>query len=260
MGSDSLLNHAWEPTPQCNSTATSAPALDDRGFGICLVSCGSSNLATDKLPQLRPVLQDLTRIRELACSRGLVNRELRMRCWPLLLGLLPDRQGLLPAPAPSHPPTPLPLSATTASSSRGSSDEGNHCSSSSHGNVQQGLQGGGEGQVHAPGSLDARQSQKSKAVQSQCTCTQQHSLRQQSGAAGNEEDGTVRQGGLVWEEDGELELELEGEEEGGGQGMRADEGCTASTSGVGGVSKQQYEAWHRQGHRDSHVVAVDVVR
>lgn len=182
-----------------------------------------------------------------------------MRCWPLLLGLSPDGQGLLPAPAPTHPPTPLPRSATTASSSRGSSDEGNHCSSSSsHGNVQQGQQGGGEGQGHAPGYLDAKRSQKSKAVQSQCT--QQHSLRQQSGAAGNEEDGTVRQGGLVWEEDGELELELEGEEEGGGQGVRADEGCTASTSGVGRVSVQQYEAWHGQGHRDSHVVAVDVVR
>ena len=259
MGSRKLLNHTWEPTPQCSSTATSAPALDDRGCGISLVSCGSSILATDKLPQLPPVLQDLTRIRELACSRGLVNRELRMRCWPLLLGLSPDGQGLLSAPAPSHPPTPLPLSATTASSSRGSSDEGNHCSSSSsHGNVQQGQQGGGEGQVHAPGSLDARQSQKSKAVQSQCTL--QHSLRQQSAAAGNEEDGTVQQGGLLWQEDGELELELECEEDGGGQGVRADEGCTASTSGVGGVSVEQYEAWHRQGHRDSHVVAVDVAR
>lgn len=182
-----------------------------------------------------------------------------MRCWPLLLGLSPDGQGLLSAPAPSHPPTPLPFSATTASSSRGSSDEGNHCSSSSsHGNVQQGQQGGGKGQVHVPGSLDARQSQKSKAVQSQCTL--QQSLRQQSAAAGNEGDGRERHGGLVWEEDGELELELEGEEEGGGEGVRADEGCTASTSGVGGVSVQQYEAWHRQGHRDSHVVAVDVVR
>ena len=32
-------------------------------------------------------VQDIGRLRRLACERGLVNASLRRRCWPLLLGL-----------------------------------------------------------------------------------------------------------------------------------------------------------------------------